>query len=222
MPFPTKSLFIPHFPFYIMKKKNKKSKKLKILAAGDLHGDSDLATKLAEKAEKKKVDLVILAGDINGMFENSDVIKPFKDKHQKVVFVPGNWDSTLETKTLKELHKVKNLDGYYVNYGNVGIAGIGSPDFQLFLDEKKSFSKLEYVFNKMKSPKKILVSHLHAKGTKAEFSGFEGSKVIREAIDKFHPDIFISAHIHEAEGIGEKIGKTKIIQVGRKGKIIKL
>ena len=38
-------------------------KKLKILAAGDLHGDFDVAKKLLAKAKRSKVDLVVLAGD---------------------------------------------------------------------------------------------------------------------------------------------------------------
>ena len=36
-------------------------RKLKILAAGDIHGDSRLANQLAERANKEKVDLVIRA-----------------------------------------------------------------------------------------------------------------------------------------------------------------
>jgi len=38
---------------------------MKILAAGDLHGDINAAKKLAEKAKKQKVDLVVLSGDFN-------------------------------------------------------------------------------------------------------------------------------------------------------------
>ena len=53
-----------------MKKDNKKSDKLKILAAGDFHGDSKAAKKLAEKAEKEKVDLVILTGDLFGLVDS--------------------------------------------------------------------------------------------------------------------------------------------------------
>ena len=39
-------------------------KKTKILAIGDIHGDTGLAEKLAKRAVKENVDLVILAGDI--------------------------------------------------------------------------------------------------------------------------------------------------------------
>ena len=45
---------------------------------------------------------------------------------------------------------------------------------------------------------------------------------IRKAINQFKPDLFISGHIHEAEGLSEKIGKTKVISVGKKGKIIEI
>ena len=37
---------------------------MKILAAGDIHGDSALAEKLAKKAEDENVDLVVLCGDL--------------------------------------------------------------------------------------------------------------------------------------------------------------
>ncbi|MDO8517100.1 MAG: metallophosphoesterase family protein [Nanoarchaeota archaeon] len=199
-----------------------KSKKLKILAAGDIHGSSDIAKKLAEKAKKENVDLVLLLGDIHGPFESRNIIAPFKKANQKVLFVPGNWDSSADADLLKDLYGIKNLDGYYVTYKDIGILGIGNPDFQLFLDEDKAFKKLKKNFEKMKMDKKILISHLHAAGTKSEFSGFPGSSALRKAIDEFKPDLFLSAHIHEAEGIEEKIGKTKIINVGRKGQIIEI
>ena len=38
---------------------------MKILAAGDIHGDTNLARELATKADKEKVDLVILCGESN-------------------------------------------------------------------------------------------------------------------------------------------------------------
>ena len=63
---------------------------------------------------------------------------------------------------------------------------------------------------------------MHAKDTKSEFSGFEGSKALKRAIEKFQPDVFISAHIHEAEGIEEKIGKTRVINVGRRGRVLEV
>ncbi len=202
--------------------KSSKQEKLRILAAGDFHGSVGIAKRISDKAKKEKVDLVVLAGDIHGAVEGVDVLKPFRDAKQKVVFVPGNWDTSLEADLLRNVHGIKNLDGYYVNYKGIDIIGIGNPDFELTLDEKRALGKLESSFKKIKTKggKKILVSHMHAAGTRAEFSGFPGSKAIRKAIDKFKPDLFISGHIHEAEGIEEKIGKTRVVNVGRHGKIL--
>lgn len=44
------------------------SKKLRILAAADLHGSLDIAEKLSKKGLKEKVVLVVLVGD-TALFE---------------------------------------------------------------------------------------------------------------------------------------------------------
>jgi len=195
-------------------------KKLRILAAGDLHGDLGIAKKLSAKAKKNKVDLVVLAGDIYGYTSGSgEILDAFLDAKQKVIFVPGNCDSALEHLELRK--KAKSLHNYYVTYGDVGIAGMGSEDWGLELEDE-DFDLIKKNFTKMKAKKRILVSHLHARGTGAEFSGIPGDEIVRRAVDEFKPDLLISAHIHEAEGIEDKLGKTKVVQVGRRGKIIEV
>lgn len=206
-----------------IKEKKLDKKKFKILAASDVHGDSAATKKLAEQAEKEKVDLVILAGDITGLVETENILRPFTDKNQKVVFVPGNWESSITADVLAKLYGVKNIGEHYVKYGNVGIFGVGSPDWHMSLNEKKTMEKLKKDFEKIKDlEKKIMVSHLHAAGTKAEFSGVKGERVLRKAIEKFQPDVFLSGHIHEAEGLTEKIGKTRVFSVGKKGRVIEV
>ena len=41
-------------------------------------------------------------------------------------------------------------------------------------------------------------------------------------VKEFHPDVLITAHIHEAGGIEEKMGKTRVINVARKEKIFEI
>ena len=69
-----------------------------------------------------------------------------------------------------------------------------------------------------------MITHVHPTGTKMEkfTQFFPGSKGIRKAVEAFKPDILLCSHVHEAEGIEEKIGNTKVINVGKKGKIIEL
>lgn len=205
----------------------KENKKLKILAAGDLHGDTSLAKKLAEKAEKEKVDLVVLCGDLTmGEISTENLIGPFVKRKEKVILIPGNHETIATADFLSELYGVKNLHGYSVKYRNVGIFGAGGANIGLFqLNEKEIYDLLKKGFDKIRYlKKKIMVTHVHPEGTKMEkfTKFFPGSEGVKKAIDKFKPDVLLCSHVHEAEGIEEKIGKTKVINVGKKGKIIEL
>lgn len=199
-------------------------KKFKILAAGDIHGDSRITKRLAEKAEKEKADLVILCGDITSHIETSDLIKPFKDKNKKVLIIPGNHESFATVDFLATLYGIKNIHGYSVKSGNIGIFGAGGANIGLSsLSENEIFNTLKKAHSDLKGiEKKIMVTHMHPSNSLSEVSGFEGSTAIEKAIKEFQPDILLHSHIHEAEGIEEKIGKTRVINVGKEGKIIEI
>ena len=205
--------------------KAKTKHKFRILSAGDIHGDVDLAEKLAKKAEKENVDLVILCGDIT-MFERStkNLISPFAKRHQKVLLVPGNHESVATADFLAEFYGVKNIHGYSVKYEDVGIFGAGGANIGVAqLTEKEMYDLLKKGFDKIKYLKKrIMVTHVHPSDTKMEkFTKiFPGSTGIRKAVEKFKPDILLCSHVHEAEGLEEMIGKTRVINVGTKGMII--
>lgn len=195
-------------------------KKLRILAAGDLHGNKSLAEKLSKKAIEEKVDLIILTGDLTGpVKDDGSILEPFTKAKQKVVFIPGNWESSEEVDLLKK--RAKNIHNYYVTYNEIAISGIGNPDWKMRLDKEDLYA-IKSNFSRIKSKKRILVSHLHAEGTLAEFSGIPGDKILREAVEYFKPDMLISSHIHEAEGLEDFIGKTKVFQVGRTGKVLEI
>jgi len=203
----------------------KQNRKFRILAAGDLHGDENLTKKLALKAEKENVDLVILTGDLTGWVETKNIIKPFKDKKKKVLIIPGNWDSFATADFLANFYGVRNIHGYSVTYENIGIFGAGGAvgpgpgavsDSEILKTLEKAHSGLKGI------EKKIMVTHMHPQGSKSEFSGIPGSKSIEKAIKKFRPDILLHSHIHEASGMEEYIDKTRVINVARDGKIIEI
>ena len=125
---------------------------------------------------------------------------------------------------MAELYGIKNIHGYSFTKGDVGIFGAGGGDIGIYkIKDSDLFALLKKGNEKVKdSKKKIMVTHMHHRGSKSEFSGFEGSKAVRKAVEDFHPDVLISAHIHEAGGIEEQIGKTKIINVSRKPKVFEI
>lgn len=211
------------------KKEKARKKKLRILAAGDIHGDTRLAARLAKKAAKEKVDLVVLCGDLTfAEISVEGIIGPFVKARKKVLLIPGNHETLATTNFLAELYgpDVKNLHGYSLKTGDTGIFGCGSANIGLFrLQEKEIYDLLKKGFNRIrKTKKKIMVTHVHPSGTLMEklTTIFPGSTGVRKAIMQLKPDIALCSHVHEAEGIEERIGKTRVINVGGKGKIIEI
>ena len=204
----------------------KNNVKTKILAIGDIHGDSRLMKKLAEQSKEENVDIVILAGDITVMEnEFKDVIKPFTDLKKQVLLIPGNHETVATTDLLAEIYSpAKSIHGYSFIKNNVGIFGAGGADIGVHtIKDAEIYSLLKKGHESVKDlEKKILVTHIHPAGTKSEFSGFKGSKAVRKAIETFKPDVAICAHIHEAAGVEDKIGNTRVINVSRKGKIFEV
>ncbi len=202
------------------------SKKLKILAAGDFHGDIKIAKSLAEKAVKENVDLVILNGDIVEEDKTSGIIGPFVEKGKKVIIIPGNHETIATADFLADLYGITNLHGYSIKYKDVGIFGCGGANIGLSqLTEKEFFETLKKGYQNIRGmQKKIMVTHIHPAGSMMEkFTRFfPGSKGLTKAIETFKPDILICGHVHEAGGIEEKIGKTLVINVGGKGKIFEI
>ena len=200
---------------------------MKILAAGDIHGDVGLVKKLSEKAKKENVDLVVLCGDITYNEQSlKNLIGPFKGAAKQVLLVPGNHETVATADFLAQVYDIKNLHGYSVIYDNVGFFGAGGANIGLFqIDDSEMFGLLRKAFDGVKSTKKkVMVTHVHPSGSKMEHftKFFKGSDAVRKAIEEFKPDILLCSHVHEAEGIEEKIGNTLVINVGRHGKIIDL
>ena len=202
------------------------NKKTKILAVGDIHGDSRLMKKLAQQAKDENVDIVILAGDITyAEREFKDIIKPFTDLKKQVLLIPGNHEGVATTDVLAEIYSpTKNIHGYSFIRENLGIFGAGGADIGIHtITDAEIYKLLKKGNESVKNlEKKILVTHIHPFGTKSEFSGFKGSKAVRKAIETFKPNIAICAHIHEAAGVEDKIGNTRVINVSRKGKIFEV
>lgn len=200
---------------------------MKILSAGDIHGDKKFAEELAKQAEKENVDLVVLTGDLTDSETSTEgIIGPFVKRNKKVIFVPGNHESIATADFLAELYGQKNIHGYSIKHKNVGFFGCSGANIGIHqMPESEIFDLLKQGFNYVKDSKvKIMVTHVHPAGSTMEkFSHFvPGSKGVRDAVEKLKPDILLCSHVEEAAGLEEKIGKTRVINVAKQGRIIEV
>ncbi len=198
---------------------------MKILALSDVHGDKSFIREMAEKGFKEKVDLVILAGDLVDHKGNIEgLVGPFKEKGLEVAVLPGNHEGLAEIGFLVDTYGVKNLHGYVLKKGDVGIFGCGYADIGIHqLEEHDFFETLKKAHACLGSvKKKVMVTHIQPSDSILGLGMFSGSSGVRKAIEEFKPDVHICGHIHETHGIEDSIGKTRVVNVGKSGKIIEI
>ncbi|MBR9683649.1 hypothetical protein GOV03_03865 [Candidatus Woesearchaeota archaeon] len=198
---------------------------MKILALSDIHGDKDFVRKMAEKGAKEKVDLVLIAGDFVGFDGSVDgLIGPFKEKGLEVGIVPGNHEGLAEVGFLVEKYGIKNLHGYILKKGDVGIFGCGYGDVGLHqLTEEDFFKTLKEGHERLSGiKKKIMITHVQPQNSIIGLGIWPGSSGVRKAVEELQPDFHLCGHVHETGGIEEVMGKTKIINVGKTGRIIEI
>ncbi|EFD92483.1 MAG: Metallophosphoesterase [Candidatus Parvarchaeum acidophilus ARMAN-5_'5-way FS'] len=203
---------------------------MKILAASDIHGDLYAADALAKKAKREKADLVILAGDLS-IFGNGleGLLKPFKDAGKKVAIIPGNHDSEADIFMLKRRYSdtIYDLHNYSFKIGDIGFFGCGLANIgpnELSEDEIRDRIKASYNYIKG-AKKKIMVVHVPPYNTKLDTIRKNmkiGSTSVRDMIEKIKPEICICGHVHETFSLEDKLGNTRVINAGPKGKIIEI
>ena len=198
---------------------------MKILAIADIHGDSSLSKRLAKKAKKENVDVIIIAGDLTWFGQpTKDIIGPFIKEGKPVLTIPGNHDPESISSDLENVYKgVIDLHKKNFSKKNVGFFGTGTTDWGFDEDEKQVYKELSFAHKGIKNlNKKIMITHCPPEGSKIEAMGYPGSRGIRKAIDKFKPNFLICGHIHQGGGLTEKFGKTKVLNVARKPVIFEI
>ena len=198
---------------------------VRIFAAGDFHGDKKAAHSSAQRAIDERADIIILNGDVVDENNTAGMLHYFIRTGKPVFLVPGNHDWFATDFLAAQYHAI-NLHGKSVCFGNVAILGCGGANIGLnMLTEKEIYAIVKETNTQISSvSKKLLVTHVHPSGTIMEsFSQFvKGSVGLRKAIEATHPDVVLCGHVHEAEGIEDKIGNTLVVNVGKQGKLIEL
>ena len=198
---------------------------MKILAFTDIHGKREIVNEIIRKDINEKPDLLVCAGDLSDFGRHIDRIAANLNKLNKtILIIPGNHETDEEisrickdNKNIINIHKgVYEKDGYlFFGYGGGG-----------FSKEDPRFERTSLKFKKEmeKGKKIILITHAPIYNTKLDLLNGEhiGNKSTRRFIDDVQPELVICGHLHENEMITDYIKKTKIVNPGYEGMIIKI
>src|SRR4030043_1386514 len=201
---------------------------MKILIFADIHGEFEKAAQVLGHVKTEGIDLVLCPGDFTDMFAVPEgfsqldiadmVLQRIMALKVPVLCVPGNHDPYDVLELFNEynvnLHdKVKKVKGHIL----VGWGGAPTPFNTIFEpSEEETKESLEKLHNKVKGEKFILVVHNPPKDTLLDTTFTKkhvGSEAIRKFIEKTHPPLVISAHIHEARGT-DRIGSSTLFYPG--------
>ncbi len=202
---------------------------LKILAFADMHGSMKAFKKIEKNA--KNADILLCAGDIS-IFENDlkKILKRFNKLGVPMIVISGNHESDesllKHTKDLANvIHKKDDLHSLG-NYHFLCSSGDGfaQEDKQFEKTAKRLYKNIKKITANNKDAKFILLTHAPPHKTKQDtiMGGHCGNKAIRRFIMKTKPNLAICGHIHENAGKKDTLGKTKVINPGPFGKILKV
>ncbi|MEE9525401.1 MAG: metallophosphoesterase [Candidatus Woesearchaeota archaeon] len=195
---------------------------MKVLTFVDLHGSKAGLRSIVSRAKKGDVDVIVCAGDFTIFGEEQKEILSRLDKIGKpVLIIPGNHEDPEELrKDCRKFENCKYIHKSAFRLSNYLFIGWGGGGFS-FRD--KSFEKNVKRFRNMikEKDKVVLVTHAPPYKTKIDeiYKEHAGNKSYRKFIEKFRPVLSVSGHLHECIG-QDKIGKTKVINPGYKGKVI--
>ena len=201
---------------------------MKILAFTDIHGSLLALRRIEQKVKAQKPDLLICAGDIS-IFEHGivGIMRRLNKLNKKIIIVHGNHEDASTFRRCSNLFK--NIIFIHKNYftkNSTLFLGYGGGGFSVVDREFDKISKTKFkkIINGNKDKKIILVTHAPPYRTKLDklIQGHCGNKSIRNFVEKNKIDLLICGHLHENFGKEDRIKKTKVINPGPFGKIIKV
>lgn len=192
-----------------------------IVALTDIHGKPHAADDIAHDLEA--ADVVLLPGDLTTFGRRDEalrVLDAVRVHNPRVLAVMGNCDFPEVEQLLVEegicLHRTHRTVHGVTFVGLGGSLPCPIPTLNEW-SESEIADYLEAAYGGVDGSRPVvLVSHQPPSDTKVDLAGIGkhvGSTAVRHCIERHHPAICFSGHIHEAQGV-DAIGKTVLINPG--------
>lgn len=197
---------------------------MKILLFSDIHEDvRTLARLMATPA-----DLYIAAGDLANWSRGLDACGPILQPHGERVWVlPGNHESAQQIADFCAKFGLRNFHEQAWQVDGRWMAGLGYSSPTPFntpgeYSEEEMAKRLEK-FAAL-SPL-VLVCHAPPFGSdldRVNSSTHAGSRSVKKFLEQHPPEWFFCGHIHECGGTETRLGKTRAVNLGKKGYLLEI
>lgn len=185
---------------------------MKFLVITDLHHEESAIEWINETAKSTDADAILFLGDVlvgdpfnPGSYEDARAI--LSKFETETYFIPGNCDTRDIPEKVADL--VHSVHGKAFTVGGIKIAAFGGSNPTIFdTPFETSEEEIEAALDPIAKDATILMTHAPSYGILDEIpSGLNvGSKGIRAILDRYHPEVALSGHIHEAIGIKDVNG----------------
>ena len=194
---------------------------MRIVVLSDIHGNLKSLKTLDRPL--RQADVVLLAGDITDFGDAgcaAEIVEHIRRRCGRVLAVPGNCDPPPVDRWLTEAGI--NLHGRAVNIDTwwfIGVGGAlpGTGGFPNASGEQLFAEALEGAYSQCgQTDRLVMVSHQPAWQTALDAVApgrYAGNRAIRTFIDRTHPKLAVSGHIHEIIGT-DRLGSTTLVNPG--------
>ena len=197
---------------------------MKLLIFSDIHSHHPSL----ERLMAVEADYYFAAGDlVNGSRGLEACGKILQPRAERVYVLPGNHESSGQIAEFCAQFGLHDFHEQTLQIGSHHIAGLGysSPTPFNTPGEYSEAELAERLARFEPLHPLVLICHAPPHGTALDrvHDGLHGgSRAVREFVDRHQPEYLFCGHIHEAEGVEIAIGKTKAINVGKKGYLLEL
>ncbi len=197
---------------------------MKLLIFSDIHSNH----KALERLMATEADYYFAAGDLvnwaRGLEECGKILKQRADN---LYVLPGNHESASQIAAFCEQFGFHNFHEQTMRLGKHNVAGLGYSSPTPF-NTPGEYSEAELAARLARftplSPL-VLICHAPPHGTaldRVRDGVHAGSRSVRDFVDRYQPEYLFCGHIHEAEGVEIVLGKTKAVNVGKRGYLLEL
>lgn len=176
---------------------------MQILVVSDIHGKESGLTTIIENIRRYQPDMVAICGDITNFGSPHNwVERVINSIPIKTLVVPGNCDPRSLPDDVAKTGAI-NLHNRKFKYEGCTFVGFGGSQPTLFgpmfiTPEDEIYSSLDALME----PRAILVVHVPPLGHLDKVGGVHaGSEGMRRILEKWHPRLVLSGHVHECRGI---------------------